>query len=98
MSARIINGKAFAERLSGRIVSATDADHERAKSLAAAMNKKLAFVAVALRKSDNSYAAYFGDLETIRFPRSILMLPADRSKYRQLGPYAHDKRVAEFFS
>ena len=76
----------------------TDADHERAKSLAVAMNKKPAFVAIALRKSDNSYAAYFGELDAIGFPRSIPVLPADRLKYRQLVPYAQDKRVAEFFS
>jgi hypothetical protein len=75
----------------------TDAGHARAKSLAVAMNKRLAFVAIAL-KSDSSYAAYFGELAVIGFPRSIPMLPADRLKYRQLAPYAQDKRVAEFFS
>lgn len=76
----------------------TDTDHARAKSLAAAMNKKPAFVAIALCKMDSSYAAYFGELNGMGFPRSIPMLPEDRLKYRELAPYTKNERVAEFFA
>jgi hypothetical protein len=73
----------------------TDDDQRQARELAKSIDKKLAFVAVALRQSDNSYAAYFGELEPIGFPRSIPMLQSDRSAYRLLAPYTSDMRIKD---
>jgi hypothetical protein len=72
-----------------------DDDKRQARELAKSMDKELAFVAVALRKSDNSYAAYFRELEPIGFPRSIPMLQSNRSAYRPLTPYAPDMRIKD---
>jgi hypothetical protein len=76
----------------------TEDDRKRAKALAEGMNKAMAFVAIALRKADYSYAAYFGEWASLGFSRSIPMLTSERSKYRQLAPYTKDTRVATFFS
>jgi hypothetical protein len=59
-------------------------DRRRARMLAKSMNRMLAFLAIALRESDGSYAPYFWELEPIGFPRSIPMLPGDREGYRRL--------------
>jgi hypothetical protein len=71
----------------------TDDDRSKARDLANYMNRTLAFVAIALRETDASYAAYFGKLDAIGFPRDIPMLPPDRSSYRQLAPFTKDGRV-----
>jgi hypothetical protein len=71
----------------------TEDDRRKARTLASQMNRTLAFVTIALRETDGSYAAYFGELEPIGFPREIPMLPTDRKKYRQLAPYTMDVRV-----
>ncbi len=71
----------------------TDDDRRKATGLAQTMNRTLAFVAIALRQSDASYTAYFGDLNAIGFPRDIPMLPRDRTGYRQLVGYTKDPRV-----
>jgi len=71
----------------------SDEDRGRARALAKSMNKRLAFVAIALRLSDGSYAAYFGELDPIGFPRGLPMLPSNRSEYRQLATYIPDARV-----
>lgn len=71
----------------------TDDDRRKARELAKRMNRTLAFVAIALRETDASYAAYFGELDAIGFPRDIPMLPPDRSSYRQLVAYTKDTRV-----
>ncbi len=76
----------------------TEDDRTRGKALAEELNMVTAFVAIALRKTDCSYAAYFGEWATLGFPRSIPMLMGERSKYRQLAPYTKDKRVGTFFS
>jgi hypothetical protein len=76
----------------------TAEDRRKAKLMAARMKKMLAFVAIALRRSDRTYAAYFGELDAIGFPRAIPMLPADRGKYRQLAAYTQDARVSELLS
>ncbi len=39
------------------------------------------------------YAAYFGELDKIGFPRSIPMLSLDRANYRCLESRTHDNRV-----
>ena len=67
-------------------------DLARAKDLAKNMNRVLAFVAVALREKDASYAAYFGELSQIGYRRAVPMLPSDRSKYRQFPSYTPDAR------
>lgn len=68
-------------------------DRRKARVLAQNMSRVLAFVAVALRRKDGSYSAYFNELERIGFPRSIPMLPQDRSNYRPLAIHTHDTRV-----
>jgi hypothetical protein len=73
-------------------------DRKKARALAERMNKTLAFVAVALRESDGSYATFFSQLDTIGFPRSIPMLPQDRARYRQLAPYTPDPRVKDLLA
>jgi hypothetical protein len=73
-------------------------DRRKARALAERMNKTLAFVAIALRESDGSYAPYFGELDAIGFPRAIPMLPRDRAGYRQLAPYIQDARVEELLA
>ena len=73
-------------------------DRRKARALAERMNKTLAFVAIALRKADGAYAAYFGELDAIEFPRAIPMLPDDRKKYRQLTPYTQDARVMQLLT
>jgi hypothetical protein len=55
-------------------------------------------VAVALRQSDGSYAAYLAVLDPIGFPRSLPMLPSDRSRYRQIASYTPDVRVKELLA
>jgi hypothetical protein len=62
------------------------------------MNRKLAFVAVALRDRDGSHAAYFGDFSRIEFRRDIPMLPSDRLLYRQLAAYTVDARAEALFA
>ena len=76
----------------------TEENRREARALAARMKKKLAFVAIALRKADGAYAAYFGELDTIGFPRAIPMLPFDRTRYRQLSGYPQDVRVKELLA
>ncbi len=73
-------------------------DRRKAQALAKHLKKKLAFVAVALRKADGAYAAYFGELDAIKFPRAVRMLPSDRRKYRQLAPYRQDDRVKKLLA
>jgi hypothetical protein len=73
-------------------------DRRRARALAESMSRTLAFVAIALRESDGSFAPYFWELDRIGFPRSIPMLPPDRSRYRQLAPYTQDPRVRELLA
>jgi hypothetical protein len=75
----------------------TDDDRKNAIALAKNKKKRLAFVAIALRL-DGSYAAYFGELDPIGFPRSIPMLPPDRSAYRQIAFYTPDVRVKELLA
>ena len=76
----------------------TNDDRTKARALAKSVNKKLAFVAIALRRSDGSYAAYFGELDPIGFPRSLPMLPTDRSGYRRIASYTPDVRVKELLA
>jgi len=75
-------------------------DYRRAEAMIRHNNKALAFVAIAFRKSDESYAAYFSRIYPATLPRDIPMLPKDRDrlKYRQLTPYTHDVRVSELLS
>jgi len=75
-------------------------DHRRAAAMIRRNNKALAFVAIAFRESDASYAAYFRRIYPATLPRSIPMLPSDRLKYkyRQLTPYTQDVRVRELLS
>jgi hypothetical protein len=75
----------------------TNDDREKAIALAKKRNKRLAFVAIPLRRPD-SYAAYFDELDTIGFPRSVPMLARDRSKYRLIAPYTPDVRVKELLA
>jgi hypothetical protein len=75
----------------------TDDDRRKARALANGMNKRLAFVAIPLRRSDASYAAYFGELEPIGFPRSLPMLLPNRSG-RQITSYTPDLRVKELLA
>ena len=70
-----------------------DGDRREAMMLGKRMSEVLAFVAIALSKNDGGYEAYFGELERIGFPRSIPMLPHERSKYRRLGAHTNDSRV-----
>jgi hypothetical protein len=76
----------------------SDEDRRKARALAKSTNKRLAFVAIALRRSDGSYAAYFGELDPIGFPRSLPMLPPDRSGYQQIASYTPDARVKELLA
>ena len=69
----------------------------KATALADSMNRTLAFVAIPLRQSDGSYAAYFDELDPIGFPRGIPMLPHER-RYRQIAPYTPDQRVKELLA
>jgi hypothetical protein len=75
-------------------------DYRRATAMIKSNNKALAFVAIAYRKSDASYAAYFDRIYPPTLPRSIPMLPSDRrkKKYRELTPYTQDDRVRELLS
>lgn len=75
----------------------TNDDRKRARALAQSMNMRLAFVAIPLRRLDASYAAYFGELDPIGFPRSLPMLPPHRSG-RQIVPYTPDVRVKELLA
>jgi hypothetical protein len=75
----------------------TDDDRRKARALAKSMNKKLAFVAIALRLSDESFTAYFGELDPIGFPRSLPMCPPHRAG-RQIAPYTPDVRVKELLA
>jgi hypothetical protein len=100
------SGVEYLVGITGRVETKADGDWDplfnlvrnedgrgRSRALANLLNRTLAFVAIALRDSDGSYAAYFWELEPIGFPRSIPMLPADRSRYRRLAPYTPDTRV-----
>jgi hypothetical protein len=69
----------------------TEDDLIKADELAKKNNRTLAFVAIALREKDGSFAAYFDELSRIGFRRDVPML--DRSKYRQLATYTPDARV-----
>ena len=71
----------------------TENDLTKAHELAKKTNRRLAFVAIALREKDGSYAAYFDELSRIGFRRDVPMLPSDRPKYRQLATYTLDARV-----
>jgi hypothetical protein len=71
----------------------TEDDLTKAADLAKETNRTLAFVAIALREKDGSYAAYFDELSRIGFRRDVPMLSSDRSKYRQLAAYTPDARV-----
>jgi hypothetical protein len=73
-------------------------DRRKATALAEQTKKKLAFVAVALCKIEGVYAAYFGELDRIGFPRAIPMLPDDRKKYRQLTAHTQDARVRDLLT
>ena len=75
----------------------TNDDRKRARALAQSMNMRLAFVAIPLRRLDGSYAAFFGELDPIGFPRSLPMLPPHRSG-RQIVPYTPDVRVKELLA
>jgi hypothetical protein len=55
----------------------THNDLTKAANLAKTMNRELAFVAVALREKDRSYAAYFDDISRIGLRRDVPMLPSD---------------------
>jgi hypothetical protein len=105
------NGVDYLVGITGRVETTADGDWnarfnlvqsagdlKKARTVANHMNKKLAFVAIPLRNSDGSYAAYFGELEPMGFPRSIPMLPSDRLRYRQLAPYTPDTRVKELLA
>jgi hypothetical protein len=105
------NGVEYLVGITGRVETKADGDWDplfnlvrqeddrrKARALAESMNRTLAFVAIALRESDGSYAPYFEELDRIGFPRSIPMLPADRSTYRQLAPYTQDARVRDLLA
>jgi hypothetical protein len=66
----------------------------KARLMAQNMNRKPAFVAIALRKQESVYSAYFGELEQIGSPRAIPMLSQARSKYRLLANSLRDPRLA----
>jgi hypothetical protein len=76
------------------------ADRERAKALAKHMKRTLAFIAIVLRETNGSYAAFFGELAPLGFPIEVPMLPHDRLRlgYRQLGPFTPDARVKGLFA
>jgi hypothetical protein len=72
----------------------SEADREDAEALAKKLQKGRAFVAIALRASDATYAAYFGKLAL--FPKQVLM--KNRSNYKQLAPYTPDNRIKELLT
>jgi hypothetical protein len=74
------------------------ADRRRAKVLATHMKRTLAFIAIPLRETNGSYAAFFGELAPLDFPIEVPMLPQDRLRYRQLAPFTPDARVKELFT
>jgi hypothetical protein len=77
------------------------ADRRRAKALATHMKRRLAFIAIPLRETNGSYAAFFGELAPpLDFPIEVPMLPQDRLRlgYRQLAPFTPDARVKELFT
>jgi hypothetical protein len=71
----------------------TEGDRRKAKTLAQNTSRVLAFVAVALRREDGKYSTYFEELDRIGFPRSIPMLPQERSNYQSLAIGTYDARV-----
>jgi hypothetical protein len=100
------NGVEYLVGITGRVETTADGainpafnlvqsadDLTRARDFAKNMNRVLAFVAVAFREKDASYAAYFDELTRIGFRRAVPMLPSDRAKYRLLATYTPDPRV-----
>ena len=71
----------------------TAADLHQARRQARMLTAIPAFVALALRRTKGSFAAYFGPLERIDCARCIPMLPQDRYAYELLQE-REDDRVA----